>query len=61
MFGYSGALPQIMKKCGVDYFDFYLLHALDGERWDAVLKMGVLDFLLEERKAAEKAEKEAQD
>ena len=32
------------------YFDFYLLHALDGERWDAVLRMGILDFLLEEQK-----------
>lgn len=33
-----------------DYFDFYLLHALNAERWHAVLELGVLDFLLEQQR-----------
>lgn len=33
-----------------DYFDFYLLHALNAERWQAVLDLGILDFLLEQQK-----------
>lgn len=32
-----------------EYFDFYLLHAMNAERWHAVLELGILDFLLEEQ------------
>lgn len=32
-----------LSKLQVDYVDFYLLHALDNERWDLLVKQGVLD------------------
>lgn len=44
-----------MKRLQVDYFDYYLLHAIGGGGMDMLHKRfldnGVLDFLLEERKA----------
>ena len=33
-----------------DYFDFYLLHAMNAQRWHQALEMGILDFLLEQQK-----------
>ena len=30
-----------------DYVDFYLLHAVNGERWKQAQEMGIVDFLLE--------------
>ncbi len=33
-----------LMRLGVDYIDFYLLHALDEAKWDVVLKYGILDF-----------------
>lgn len=32
-----------LSKLQVDYVDFYLLHALDNEKWDLLLKQGVLE------------------
>ncbi len=34
-----------LKKLQVDHVDFYLLHALTKERFDAVKRLGVLEFL----------------
>ncbi len=34
-----------------DYFDFYLLHALNRERFDFAVKAGILDFLIEQQKS----------
>lgn len=34
-----------------DYVDFYLLHAVNGERWKQAQEMGIVDFLLEMQKA----------
>jgi len=34
-----------MKKCRVDYFDFYLMHNLCGERYKLAKKYGVYEFL----------------
>ena len=42
-----------LSKLQTDYIDFYLLHALGKERWDAVLELGIIDRL-EELKAAGK-------
>ena len=39
------------KKCGVDYFDFYLLHSLGEDRYDLIDQHGIYDFLLEQKKA----------
>jgi uncharacterized protein len=32
-----------LNKLQVDYVDFYLLHALDNDKWDLLLKQGVLE------------------
>ena len=42
---FEGQLETIQ----VEYFDFYLLHALNAERWHFALESGILDFLLEEQ------------
>ena len=34
-----------LEKCQVDYFDFYLIHALNGERFELCKKLGTYDFL----------------
>ena len=39
-----------LKRCGVDYFDFYLLHSLDGGSWEKVKKFGAIDFVEQKRK-----------
>ncbi len=33
-----------LTRLGVDYVDFYLIHALDEAKWDTVLKYGILDY-----------------
>jgi len=38
-------LDEQLAKLGVDYLDFYLLHALRGPRWDKVRDLGVLDWV----------------
>ncbi len=38
-----------LKKCRVGYFDFYLCHALDKERFDKMEKMGIYDFLAKKK------------
>lgn len=42
-----------LAKLQTDYIDFYLLHAMNKERWDAMLKLGVVERL-DELKAAGK-------
>ena len=34
-----------------DYFDFYLLHALNGQRFDQAVEQGIVDFLVEQQRA----------
>ncbi len=43
---------QQLKKCGVEYFDFYLFHNVCEMNIDAYLdpKYGILDYLLEQKK-----------
>lgn len=38
-------LNEQLDRLQTDYIDFYLLHALDKERWQAVKELGVLDWL----------------
>lgn len=42
-----------LEKCGVDYFDFYLLHNLCETSYDFYTDedLGVVDYLLEQKKA----------
>ncbi|MDR0765072.1 MAG: aldo/keto reductase [Synergistaceae bacterium] len=40
-----------LKKCRVDHFDFYLLHNIGGESYDAALKHGAYGFLREKKDA----------
>lgn len=34
-----------LERLKVDYFDFYLLHALDKARWDCAVQTGIVDYL----------------
>ena len=38
-------LDAQLKKLKTDHIDYYLVHALIGELWDTVEKLGVVDFL----------------
>ena len=39
-----------LKKLQVDYIDYYLLHTLDGQTWNQMLDLGIIDFMNEIRK-----------
>lgn len=41
---------QQIKNCHMDYIDFYLIHAMDGERYDIMVKNKVYEFLAEQKK-----------
>ncbi|MCL2421149.1 MAG: aldo/keto reductase, partial [Defluviitaleaceae bacterium] len=38
-------------NCRVDYFDFYMVHALGEDRYGLMEQHGIYDFLLEQKKA----------
>lgn len=38
-------LNEQLEKLGVEYIDFYLLHALDRERWEKLKKLNVFHFI----------------
>lgn len=40
-----------LKKCGVDYFDFYLVHDVDAEGFRGVVKAGALDYMIHQKEA----------
>jgi uncharacterized protein len=44
-------LNEQLERLKTDYLDFYLLHALNGETWDRMRNLGVIEFL--DRKKAE--------
>lgn len=41
------------EKCGVDYFDYYLLHCLDKKNFKSAEKYGVFEYLAERKKEGE--------
>lgn len=41
--GFERVFEEQCKRLGTDYFDFYLMHALDRENWDMIKKFGVLE------------------
>jgi predicted aldo/keto reductase-like oxidoreductase len=46
----SRLFHEQLKKLQMDYVDYYLLHALDRERWELTKKLGILDMLEKFRK-----------
>jgi predicted aldo/keto reductase-like oxidoreductase len=40
-----------LKKCKVDYFDFYLMHNVGGETYGLSIKYGVYEFLMKKKEA----------
>jgi len=50
---YGKIFEEQLERCGVEYFDFYLLHALYGERYEEAEKLGAFQFV-QEMKAAGK-------
>lgn len=42
---YQKILDIQMERCGVDYFDFYLLHAMNKERLEETEKLGGFEFV----------------
>lgn len=40
-----------LKRLQVDYIDFYLIHALDKEKWQKTLELEVIPFLTEMKQA----------
>lgn len=39
-----------LERCGVEYFDFYLMHSVQQSNWDKYVEYGVYDYLLEQKK-----------
>lgn len=48
-------IPKIfedqLSRCGVEYFDFYLMHSMQRTNWDKYVEYGVYDYLMEQKKA----------
>ncbi|MGN0707318.1 MAG: aldo/keto reductase [Faecalibacterium sp.] len=40
-----------LQRLGVEYFDFYLMHALHKSRYDAAKEIGIVDWLWEQKAA----------
>lgn len=40
-----------LDRCGVDYFDFYLCHAMNAQRLEDCLSIGVFDFVKKKKDA----------
>lgn len=40
-----------LSKCGVDYFDFYLVHNIDEETWPNIVNLEIVPLLLKEQAA----------
>ena len=48
---FNDLLDEQLKKLDTDYIDFYLMHALNKERWDKIKNLGVLRFADEAKKS----------
>jgi len=45
-----GLLEESLKRCGVDYFDFYLVHSLSDASEKKYADMGMFEFVVEQQK-----------
>ena len=50
---YDRIFEEQKRRCGVSYFDFYLLHAMDKARVEETERLGGFERLAERRKAGE--------
>ena len=48
-----------LEKCGVDFFDYYLLHCLNGKNYKKAEKLGVFDYLQKKKAEGKEELKEA--
>ena len=48
----AGIFEEQLKKCGVDYFDFYLLHNVNESSLPVYLDkdLGIIDYFLEQKR-----------
>ncbi|GHU12724.1 Fe-S oxidoreductase [Spirochaetia bacterium] len=42
---YQRIFAEQLSRCGVGYFDYYMLHALDAERYPETVKFGGFEFI----------------
>ncbi len=47
----EGFLAGQLERCGVDYFDYYLLHAMSKERLEQAEAWGAFDFVAQKKAA----------
>ena len=40
-----------LSKCGVEYFDFYLVHNIDEETWPNIVNLDIVPLLIKEQEA----------
>jgi len=45
-----GLFEESLKRCGLDYFDFYFVHSLSDASEQKYEDMGMFDFVLEQKK-----------
>lgn len=45
----EGFFADQLARCGVDYFDYYLLHAMSRERIELAERIGAFDFVAEKK------------
>ncbi len=45
----EGFFADQLTRCGVDYFDYYLLHAMNRERVELAERIGAFDFVAEKK------------
>ncbi len=46
---YEKMFNEELTRCGVDYFDFYLVHSLDKNKIENITKNGAFEFLKEKK------------
>lgn len=45
----QGIFEEQLMRCGVEFFDYYWLHALAGTNYENVQKVGAFDFLVKKK------------